>query len=91
MTPLEALREIAEYGPPLIEDAWCGSCQRLVRPIPGADAGPHADFCPWRHMPKIVAALEAARSLVGDGYVVAGDPMSVSLSKWNALVRALKG
>lgn len=60
MTPLEALREIAEYGPPLHEDAWCALCQQVVEPFADIEARPHAPHCPWRQMPQIIAALEAA-------------------------------
>lgn len=93
MTPLEALREIAEYGPPLIEDAWCRSCQRLVHPIPGVDAGPHADFCPWRQMPQIVKALELAERAV-DGMGTdhrLGLTVDETVVRLAALQSALKG
>lgn len=59
MTPLEAAQDIMSHGPPMIEDAWCGVCQRVIHPLPGIDAGPHADSCPWLMMPQIIAALEA--------------------------------
>lgn len=58
MTPLEALREIARCGPPVVGNFLCAICKNCFLPPQGYE--PHKDFCPWRHMPQIVKALELA-------------------------------
>lgn len=58
MTPLEALREIAEYGPPVVDTWFCAICKNVTR-TRATGHEPHKDFCPWRQMPQIIAALEA--------------------------------
>lgn len=72
MTPLEAARKIVADGPRLIEDLWCALCQAPMYTRSFVEATPHADWCPWIAMPKIVAALgvtERMASAIGDaGY-----------------------
>ena len=62
MTLLKALREITRCGPPVVDTWFCAICKNIPQPLPGYE--PHKDFCPWRQMPQIIAALEAAAAFV---------------------------
>lgn len=67
MGPLEAARKILDEGPLLGQTSddyrsWY-ICVFCVAEQEWADDFPHKPDCPWKQMPKIVAALEVAERL----------------------------
>jgi hypothetical protein len=58
---IEDARRIMHAGPPTYGEWQCAICQ-----IDGRDRLTHNPECPWRSLPRIVAALEAAQSLVDE-------------------------
>jgi hypothetical protein len=51
---------------PINDDLSCFFCGQAIKNTLTAPGVPHAPDCPWLSMPKIVAALEAAESLLSE-------------------------
>ncbi len=67
MSLIDDARRISEAEAPLMGDAWCWFCRaRLVGFESVVPDQPHNQDCPWLSLPRIVAALEAAQSLVDE-------------------------
>lgn len=86
MSLLDAARRLAEIPPEWDEgeQSWvCSGCNTVVGPFidseRDADAGHesfvHEEHCPWLALPRIVAVLEAAETVVDATTFVAHDPL----------------
>jgi hypothetical protein len=59
MSGLDDAKRLAEIGPYLSEGTFCMLCYRDVVGFAHIKAKPHAETCPSRSWPHIVATLEA--------------------------------
>jgi hypothetical protein len=59
MSPLDDAQRLAETGPFLVEGSHCSLCDRVIVGFAHIEAQEHAETCPVRSWPKIVATLEA--------------------------------
>lgn len=86
MSLLDDVRRLSDASITREGTCWCHFCGSMIEPPESYDpvlpyAEQHASDCPWLAMPRIVAALDAAQSLVDAHYVpeaaiwrVADDP-----------------
>ncbi len=63
MSLLDDARRLAQRVDPVVDD-YCEACQQASPPRATGTPFPHASYCPWLSLPKIVAALEAAQEII---------------------------